>query len=43
MVDSPILLVNVVSEVRRIPNHYVLVVGTLSIDEAADISRSIRL
>jgi len=34
------LLVNVVGEVRRVPDRYVLVVGALSIDEAADFSRS---
>jgi hypothetical protein len=37
------LLVNVMREVRRVPDRYVLVVGALSIDEAPDISRSIRL
>ena len=37
------LLVNVMREVRRVPDRYVLVIGALSIDEAADISRSIRL
>ncbi len=37
------LLVNVMREVRMVPDRYVLVVGALSIDEAADFSRSIRL
>ena len=38
-----VLLMNVMREVRRVPDGYVLIVGALSIDEAADISRSIRL
>ena len=37
------LLVNVVGEVRVVPDRYVLIVGALSVDEAADVSRSIRL
>ena len=41
--DMAALLVNVVCEVRRIPDHYVLVVGALPVDEAADVSRSIPL
>jgi hypothetical protein len=43
MVDSPGLRMNVMREVRRVPDHYILVVGTLCIDEAANIGRSIRL
>jgi hypothetical protein len=43
MVDSPVLRVNVMREVRCVPDHHILVVGALCIDEAADISRSIRL
>ena len=41
--DMAALLVNIVGEVRCVPDRYVLVVGALSIYEAADISRSIRL
>ena len=41
--DVADLRVNVVREVRRVPDRYVLVVGALSIDEAPNISRSIRL
>ena len=37
------LLVNVMREVRRVPDRYVLVVGALSVDETADISWSIPL
>ena len=37
------LLVNVMREVRMVPDRYVLVVGALSIDKAADFSWSIRL
>ncbi len=37
------LLVNVVGEVRRVPDRYVLVVGALPVDEAANFSRSIPL
>src|SRR5215210_8009657 len=41
--DMAGLRVNVMREVRRVPDRYVLVVGALSVDEAADISRSVRL
>ena len=37
------LRVNVMREVSRVPDRYVLVVGALSVDEATDISRSIPL
>ena len=38
-----ILLVNVMREVCRVPDYYVLVECALSVDKAPDISRSIRL
>ena len=38
-----VLLVNVMREVCGVPDHYVLVEGALSVDEAANISWSIRL
>src|SRR5215212_7901964 len=37
------LLVDVMREVCCIPDHYILVVRALSVDEATDISRSIPL
>ena len=36
-------LVNIVREMRRIPDHHVLVEDTLSVDEAAEIGWSILL
>src|SRR5215208_7498858 len=37
------LRLNVMREVCRVPDRYVLVVGALSVEEATDISRSIPL
>jgi hypothetical protein len=38
-----VLLVKIMREMRRVPDHHVLVEGTLSVDEAADVGWSIRL
>lgn len=36
-------LVNIVGEMRRIPDHHILVEDALPVDERAEISWSIRL
>jgi len=38
---ADLLLVNVVREVRRVPDHYVLVEGALPGDEAVDADGSV--
>ena len=38
-----LLLVNIVREMRSVPDHHILVEGTLSVDEATDLSWSIQL
>jgi hypothetical protein len=42
--DVPhLLLVNVVREMRRVPDHHILVADVLSVVEAADVGGSVRL
>ena len=43
MAGMAVLLVQIVDEMRRVPDHHVLVGDALSVDEAAEISRSICL
>jgi hypothetical protein len=43
MAGMAVLLVKVVGEMRRVPDHHVLVEDALSVDEATEVGWSIRL
>ncbi len=43
MAGMAVLLVKVVDEMRRVPDHHVLVADALPVDEATEVGWSIRL